>query len=508
MSDKPESFRERVQQIQQRGQKQGHQPSLEQMGKMPPQATDLEEAILGALMLEKNAISLVLDVLRPESFYKESHKEIYRAIVTLFEQSEPVDLLTVTNQLRSDGKLELVGGPAVISELTNKVGSTANIEYHARIVAEKHILRELIRISSEIQDQAYSDTTDVFDLLDKTEKELFDVTQGNLRSSYESMSELIAKAIRNIEELNQNQDNLSGIPSGFTNLDRNTSGWQPSDLIITASRPGMGKTSFVLSLARNAAVDFGHAVAIFSLEMSALQLVHRLISAEAEIDAQKLRHGNLEAHEWTQMNVKIGQLSDAPVYIDDTPAINIFELRAKCRRLKAQNDIQLVIVDYLQLMSAQSDNKQPGNREQEISSISRALKGIAKELQIPVIGLSQLSRAVETRGGSKRPILSDLRESGSIEQDADQVLFLYRPEYYGITEDEEGNPTEGMAELIIAKNRHGSVTTVPAKFINKFAKFDDYDEFNEQPAGAANMITRESRINNEDEGGTNEEAPF
>ena len=508
MADKPESFRESVQKIQQKGNQKANQPGPDQMGKMPPQALELEEAILGALMLEKNAISLVLDVLKPESFYKESHKEIYRAVVSLFEQSQPVDLLTVTNQLRSDGQLEMVGGPAVISELTNKVGSTANIEYHARIVAEKHILRELIRISGEIQGEAFKDTTDVFDLLDKAEKELFDVTQGNLRSSYESMNELITKAIRNIEERNQNQDSLSGIPSGFTNLDRNTSGWQPSDLIITASRPGMGKTSFVLSLARNAAVDFGHAVAIFSLEMSSLQLVHRLISAEAEIDAQKLRHGNLEAHEWTQMNVKIGELSDAPIYIDDTPAINIFELRAKCRRLKAQNDIQLVIVDYLQLMSAQSESKQPGNREQEISSISRALKGIAKELNIPVIGLSQLSRAVETRGGSKRPILSDLRESGSIEQDADQVMFLYRPEYYGITEDEEGNPTEGMAELIIAKNRHGSVTTVPAKFINKFAKFDVYDEYTDQPTGQESMITRESKINKDEESGSKGEAPF
>ena len=506
MADKPESFRDSLQKMQK---KTGSSfQGMEQMGKMPPQAVELEEAILGALMLEKNAISMVIDVLKPESFYKDAHKEIYEAIRNLFERSQPVDLLTVTNELRYQGKLEFVGGPYVISELTNKVGSAANIEYHARIVSEKHILRELIRISSEIQTDAYKETTDVFDLLDKTEKELFNVTEGNLRTEHSPMSDLIHQAIREMEELSQNTEGLTGVPSGFTNLDRNTSGWQPSDLIVMASRPGMGKTSFVLSLARNAAVDHGKPVAIFSLEMSALQLVHRLISAEAEIDAQKLRHGDLEAHEWTQMNVKINKLSDAPIYIDDTPGINIFELRAKCRRLKAQHDIQLIIIDYLQLMNAQTDNKQPGNREQEISSISRAMKGIAKELNVPVIGLSQLSRAVETRGGSKRPILSDLRESGSIEQDADQVLFIYRGEYYGITEDEDGNPTEGMAELIIAKNRHGSVTTVPVRFINHFAKFDDLEDFNFSTGegGGGNTITKESKINQDNEG--DKEAPF
>lgn len=506
MADKPESFRESLQKAHQKS--GGKAQGVEQMGKMPPQAVELEEAILGALMLEKNAISVVIDILFPESFYKDSHKEIYQAIRNLFEQSQPIDLLTVTDELRSQGKLEFVGGAYVISELTNKVGSAANIEYHARIVSEKYILRELIRISSEIQTEAYQETTDVFDLLDKTEKDLFNVTEGNLRTEHSPMHELINQAIREMEELGKNTEGLTGVPSGFTNLDRNTSGWQPSDLVIMASRPGMGKTSFVLSLARNAAVDFGKPVAIFSLEMSALQLVHRLISAEAEIDAQKLRHGDLEGHEWTQMNVKIDKLSDAPIYIDDTPGINIFELRAKCRRLKAQHDIQLIIVDYLQLMNAQSDNKQPGNREQEISSISRAMKSIAKELNVPVIGLSQLSRAVETRGGSKRPILSDLRESGSIEQDADQVLFIYRGEYYGITEDEEGNPTEGMGELIIAKNRHGSVTTVPVRFINKFAKFDDYNEFGASGGGESggNTITKESKINQDNEGGS--EVPF
>ncbi|MDX2002221.1 MAG: replicative DNA helicase [Chitinophagales bacterium] len=444
-------------------------------GKIPPQARDLEEAVLGALMLEKNAVSEVIDILKAESFYVYAHQLIYRAIFTLFGKSQPVDLLTVTEELKRMGSLEDAGGQYYLMGLTNSVASAANVEHHARIISQKYIQRELITISSEIIKDSYDDTTDVFELLDKAEKNLFAVADQNISRNYASMSNLITKAIQQIEELRTHDEKLTGIPSGFTALDRLTGGWQRSDLIIMAARPGMGKTAFVLSIARNAAVDFKKPVAVFSLEMSSLQLVNRLISGEAEIPSEKLRKGNLEAWEWEQLTRKVDKISEAPIFIDDTPAINIFELRAKCRRLKMQHDIQMIIIDYLQLMSGGSDNRSGGNREQEISAISRGLKSIAKELNIPVIALSQLSRAVETRGGDKRPQLSDLRESGAIEQDADLVVFLYRPEYYGMTEDENGNSTVGIGEVIIAKHRNGALDTVKTKFIGKFAKFADLE---------------------------------
>lgn len=444
------------------------------LGKIPPQAIELEEAVLGALMLEKDALSTVIDILKPESFYKDAHIEIYKAIVDLFNSSEPVDMRTVANQLRKNGTLEFAGGAYYIAELTSKVSSAANIEYHARIVTEMSIKRELIRVASEIQHDAYEDTTDVFHLLDKTESSLFEISEANIRKNYDSMRSLMAQAIHELEERKNHKDGLTGVPSGFTALDRVTSGWQKSDLVIIAARPGMGKTAFVVSALRNAAVDFNHAVAIFSLEMSSVQLVNRLISAEAELESEKIKKGSLADYEWQQLIHKTNKLSSAPIFIDDTPALTILELRAKCRRLKAQHDVQLIVIDYLQLMSGDS-SKGGGNREQEIASISRALKGIAKELDVPVIALSQLSRAVETRGGDKRPQLSDLRESGSIEQDADMVMFLYRPEYYGITEDESGMPTQGTGEVIIAKHRNGSLENVGLKFIGKFTKFADLD---------------------------------
>jgi replicative DNA helicase len=498
---------------------------LSEIGKIPPQAVDMEEVVLGALMLERDAISVVIEILQGESFYKDEHKEIYTAIRSLFEKSQPIDILTVTNELRQKGKLDFVGGAFYISELTNRVSSAANIEYHARIVAQKHILRRLIEVCSKIQTDAYEETSDVFDLLDMAEKELFSITEQNLRSSYDNMSQLISKALTQMEEMRNNSEGLSGIPSGFSGLDRITSGWQRSDLIILAARPGMGKTAFVLSLARNASVTFKKPVAVFSLEMSSLQLVLRLISSEAEINSMKLKTGDLEDHEWHQLHTKISKLSQAPLYIDDTPALNVFELRAKCRRLKAQHGIDMIIIDYLQLMAAGKEGKSSFNREQEISTISRALKQLAKELNVPVIALSQLSRAVEQRGGTKKPLLSDLRESGSIEQDADQVLFIYRPEYYGLTEDEEGRPTTGMAEIIIAKNRHGALESVPLRFIDKFARFADMDEFSFQandanfppssfgggglgddhPGPNFSSITRGSRMN---EDLNDEEAPF
>jgi replicative DNA helicase len=447
----------------------------EGLGKLPPQAVEIEEAVLGALMLERDALSNVIDILHPESFYKDAHQEIFQAITDLFNDSQPIDIKTVTHQLRKSGKLELVGGAYFIAELTTKVNSAANIEYHARIIAEQSIKRELIRISSEIQHDAYEDTTDVFKLLDKAEQSLFDVSESHIRKNYDKMSSLLHKAIEEIQSRKDKKDGLTGIPSGFSALDRVTSGWQPSDLVIIAARPGMGKTAFVVSALRNAAIDFGHGVAIFSLEMSSVQLVNRLISAEAELESEKIKRGDLADYEWEQIVHKTSKLSEAPIFIDDTPALSILELRAKCRRLVAQHNVKLIIIDYLQLMSGDSSGKGGGNREQEIASISRALKGIAKELNVPVLALSQLSRAVETRGGDKRPQLSDLRESGSIEQDADMVMFLYRPEYYGLDTDESGMPLQGLGEVIIAKHRNGRTDTVNLKFIGKYTKFTDWD---------------------------------
>ena len=473
------------------------------LGKLPPQAPDVEEAVLGALMLEKNALTTVVDILNPKSFYSDAHREIYKAIVDLFNDSQPVDMRTVVSQLRKNGKLEFVGGSYYIAELTGKVSSAANIEAHARIILEMAIKRELISVASDIHTMAYEDTTDVFTLLDKTEQSLFEISEINIRKNYDDMRSLMYQAIQELEERKNHKDELTGVPSGFSNLDRVTSGWQKSDLVIIAARPAMGKTAFVVSCLRNAAVDFEKPVAIFSLEMSSVQLVNRLISAEAELESDKIKKGNLKDHEWVQLIEKTKKLTSCPLFIDDTPAISILELRAKCRRLKAQHDIQMVVIDYLQLMSGDS---QGGNREQEISSISRALKGIAKELDVPVIALSQLSRAVETRGGDKRPQLSDLRESGAIEQDADIVMFLYRPEYYKITEDEHGNSTAGMAEVIIAKHRSGSLENVPLKFIGQFTKFADYTghEFSMEDSGFTPMkedmgsITMGSKMNDSD----------
>lgn len=459
------------------GQKNKKLDISDNMGKMPPQAVELEEVVLGALMLEKDALTNVIDILKPESFYREAHEEIYKAIVQLFNNSEPVDLMTVTNQLRKNGKLDLIGGAYYITSLTSRVNSAANIEYHARIIAEQAIKRQLIKISREIQEDAYEDTTDVFDLLDKTEQELFDVTNSNIKKNYADMSSLMKQAFVELEERRNHTDGLTGVPTGFSALDRVTSGWQKSDMVIIAARPGMGKTAFIVSALRNAAVDFKQPVAIFSLEMSSVQLVNRLISSEAELDSEKIKKGDLKDYEWQQLVHKTAALTEAPIFIDDTPALSILELRAKCRRLKQQHDIQLIVIDYLQLMSGDTSKAGGGggNREQEIASISRSLKNIAKELNVPVIALSQLSRAVETRGGDKRPQLSDLRESGSIEQDADMVMFLYRPEYYGITEDENGMPTSNVGEVIIAKHRNGSLETVPLKFIGRFTKFSDLD---------------------------------
>ncbi len=446
-------------------------------GKIPPQAVDLEEVVLGAMMIDKKGVDEVIDILHPDVFYKDAHRYIYEAIFTLFESSEPVDLLTVSAQLKKAERLDQVGGDFYLIKLTQKVASSAHIEFHARIILQKYIQRSLIKISNEIIEDAYNDSTDVFDLLDNAEARLYEVTQGNLKRSAETAQNLVIMAKKKIEEIS-NKEGLSGIPSGFDKVDRLTSGWQPSDLVIIAARPGMGKTALTLSMARNMAVNSNIPVAFFSLEMSSVQLITRLISSETGLSSEKLRTGRLEKHEWEQLNVKVKTLEKAPLFIDDTPSLSIFDLRAKARRLVSQHKIRLIILDYLQLMTAGGSQK-GGNREQEISTISRNLKALAKELNVPVIALSQLSRAVETRGGSKRPILSDLRESGAIEQDADIVSFIYRPEYYKIDEwdDEERTPTQGQAEFIVAKHRNGGLDNIRLKFIAQLGKFDNLDDF-------------------------------
>ena len=445
------------------------------LGKVPPQAIDLEEAVLGAILIDKEALSRVSDFLRPEAFYSEKNLKIYQAILSLSSKSEPVDIRTVVNELRISGSLELVGGAYYVSELTFKIQSSANIEYHARILVQYSLKRTLISVSAEISRDSYDDTNDVFQILDHAQQQLFEVSEQMQKKNYMKVDGLVQAALREIEEKRKHKDGLTGVPSGFTDLDRLTSGWQKSDLVIIAARPAMGKTAFVLSTIRNAAVDHGKCCAIFSLEMSSVQLMLRLISSEAEIESEKIKKGTLAEHEWVQMTQKVGKLSAAKLFIDDTPALSVLELRAKCRRLKSQHNIELIVIDYMQLMTGDSNKGGSGNREQEIAYISRSLKGMAKELDVPVIALSQLSRMTEQRGTSKIPQLSDLRESGSIEQDADMVIFLYRPEYYGLTEDEDGMPAAGVGHVIVAKHRNGPVDKVKLRYIGKFTKFTDLD---------------------------------
>ena len=447
-------------------------------GKVPPQAKDLEEAVLGAIMLEKSAFDTVVEILKPECFYVEAHQRIYKSMQSLQQKNQPIDILTVVEELKNREELDLVGGPYYVTRLTNAVVSSANIEAHSRIILQKFIQRELIRISGEIIGDAYEDSTDVFDLLDDAESKLFEITNNHLRKNFDSIDTVLVKTIQRIEDLRHKNEDISGVPSGFVSLDRITYGWQPTDLIILAARPSVGKTAFALNLARCAAL---HAtkptpIAFFSLEMSAGQLVQRILSAESEIWLEKIARGKLEEHEMKQLYAKgIQRLSQAPIFIDDTAALNIFELRAKCRRLKNKHNVGLIIIDYLQLMSGTGENRN-GNREQEISRISRDLKGLAKELQVPIIALSQLSRAVESRKeGNKMPQLSDLRESGAIEQDADMVMFLYRPEYYDITSNEMGESNKGETHVRIAKHRNGSLETIKLRALLHIQKFTEMD---------------------------------
>jgi replicative DNA helicase len=450
-------------------------------GKVPPQAKDLEEAVLGAIMLEKSAFDTVIEILKPECFYVEAHQRIFKSMQSLANKSQPIDILTVAEELRSKDELEMVGGAYYVTKLTNAVVSSANIEAHSRIVLQKFIQRELIRISGEIIGDAFEDTTDVFDLLDDAESKLFEITNNHLRKNFDTIDSVLVKTIQRIEDLRHKNEDVTGVPSGFTHLDRVTYGWQNTDLIILAARPAVGKTAFALNLARNAVMHPGKPtpVALFSLEMSAGQLVQRILAAESEIWLEKIARGKLEEHEMKQLYARgIQRLAQAPLFIDDTPALNIFELRAKCRRLKNKHNIGMIIIDYLQLMSGTGENRN-SNREQEISNISRNLKGLAKELNIPIIALSQLSRAVEQRGakeGSRVPQLSDLRESGAIEQDADMVMFLYRPEYYDVTTNAEGENIKGLTEVKIAKHRNGSLETIKLKALLHIQKFTNWDE--------------------------------
>ena len=437
-----------------------------------PQSLDLEMAVLGAILLDQNALDQVKDFLKPELFHKKEHTLIFENIMELQAASEAVDLLSLTRLLRKKGLSEATGGASYLPKLLGKVNSAANVEHHARLVVQTALKRLMIDTSREVISKCKEEQKDVFELLTDTEQAFFKISEHSIRKQYSSAHDILKSTINELEKKKiENVDGITGIPSGFTQLDELTGGWQNTELSILAARPGMGKTAFVVTTMRNAAVDNGTPVAIFSLEMSATQLMMRMISSEAEIDSSKLRKGTLEPHEWQQMHFKLKQLSKAKIYIDDTPALSILELRAKCRRLKAQFDIGMVIIDYLQLMSGDDGTGVAGNREQEIATISRSLKNLAKEINVPVIALSQLSRAVEIRGGDKRPQLSDLRESGSIEQDADLVLFLYRPDYYGITEDENNVPYDGLSELIVAKNRAGTLENIRIRFLKEYTKF-------------------------------------
>lgn len=473
-------------------------------GRVQPQAIELEEAVLGALMLDKDALPSIIDILRPESFYPDRHGSIYKAMVKLFNRTNPVDLLTVTEELKKSGELEEIGGPHYLVELTNRVASAANIEYHSRIILQKHLAREVIKVCTRTIRNAYDPTIEVFEMLDLVERDIFNIGSSLINKETASSGKVMADTLKYVELASQQSDGLTGIPSGFVDLDRLTGGWQPTDLIIVAARPGMGKSSLTLSLALNAALDFDKGVAFFSLEMGKVQLGLRMVSQLSEIPASKLKTGKLYDHEWQQLQSATEKIAASNIHIDDTPGINILELRAKCRRLKMQHDIQLVIIDYLQLMTGDPSQKN-GNREQEISGISRALKGLAKELNVPVIALSQLSRAVETRGGTKRPQLSDLRESGAIEQDADIVSFIYRPEYYNILEDEEGESLKGISEIIVAKHRSGALNTIKLKYISETTKFDNLGNPNfkdfiqdEIPQSDPIIISRSNRMNDED----------
>ncbi len=459
------------------------QKVLEQEGRVPPQAVEVEEAVLGAMLIEHGAATIALQMLKAEDFYKPANRHIYETLSQLYERDNPLDLLTVENELRDKGLLDTVGGLTYLSDLTRSVSSAANIEYHAQIITEKAIKRNLILASTDVIKESYDSTTDAYDVLDEAEQKIFDLANQKSRSTAKPVADILKDTLAYLEEMRGKKYGITGVPSGLA-VDQMTAGWQNGDLIIIAARPSMGKTAFVLTAARNAAMhpdeNLRTPVAIFSLEMSNQSLVQRLLTMEARVRADEARKGTLNDDSFKNLIEAAGRLFTADVFIDDTPAITLMELRTKCRRLKTEHDIGLVVVDYLQLM--QGSAKDSGSREQEIASISRGLKSLAKELDVPVIALSQLSRAVEQRGGDKRPQLSDLRESGSIEQDADVVMFLYRPEYYGITTTAEGQSTAGLAEVIIGKQRNGPVGSKMQYFVKDYARFENITSAADNPS--------------------------
>lgn len=468
-----------------------HQPLYDAGGRMQPRDKDLEEAVLGALMLEKDAYTVVCDILKPESFYEPANQKIYEAIQQLGAAQQPIDMLTVTERLRHNDTLDEIGGPVFISELTSRVASGAHVEYHARIVAQKYLARELISFASQIESKAFDESNDVDDLLQEAESKLFEISQRNVKKDVTQIDPVIGQAIEQIQAAANRTSGLSGLESGYHDLDKLTSGWQNSDLIIIAARPAMGKTAFVLSMAKNMAISYNTPVAIFSLEMSNLQLVNRLISNTCELESEKIKSGKLTNIEWDQLMSRIKHLYSAPLYIDDTPSLSIFELRTKARRLVREHQVKFIIIDYLQLMNA--TGMKFGSREQEVSMISRNLKQLAKELNIPIVALSQLNRSVESRTDGKRPQLSDLRESGAIEQDADIVCFIHRPEYYLRSDtDANGNDIRGLAEFIVAKHRSGSVDDIKLRFKAKYARFENWEE----ETTVTHQATVGSKLNN------------
>lgn len=447
------------------------------LGKVPPQATEIEKIVLGALMIDSDAFSIVSELLHPDTFYEKRHQKIYNAIRSLNMNEEPVDMMTVCEQLKREGTFEEVGAPNYIIELTQLVASSANIEYHSRILAQKYVARQLISYASNIETKAFDEAQDIDELMQAAEGSLFELSQKNMRQDYTQIDPVVLQARELIQKAAENTGGITGVSTGYTELDKITSGWQLSDLIIIAGRPAMGKTSFALSLAKNIAIDNRDAVAFFSLEMNNVQLVNRLISNVCSVPGSKILNGQLTQDEWSRFDNNIGSMMGAPLYVDDTPGLSVFELRTKARRLVREKGVKLIMIDYLQLMNA--NGMKFNSRQEEVSTISRSLKGLAKELNIPIIALSQLSRAVEQRPGEegKRPQLSDLRESGAIEQDADMVIFVHRPEYYHIYEDSKGNNLKGMAQICIAKHRKGATADVTLSFKGEFTRFANPDEF-------------------------------
>ena len=467
-------------------------------GHLQPQAVDIERVVLGALMIDKDAFSVVSESIRPETFYEPRHQKIYQAIQTLNLHEHPVDIMTVCEELKREGTLEDVGGAAYVVELSSHVASSAHIEYHTQILAQKFLARQLISYANHLLTDAFDETVDVKSLMQDAEGQLFALAQTNMKKDYTQIDPVISEAFDILRKASEQTDGMTGIPSGITDLDKITSGWQKSDLVIIAGRPAMGKTSFALSIAKNIAVDYQEPIAFFSLEMDNVQLVNRLISNTCEISGNKILSGQLAPDEWERLDKNIRKLQGAPIYIDDTPGLSIFELRTKARRLVREKNVKVIMVDYLQLMNA--NGMRFGNRQEEVSLISRSLKGLAKELGIPVLALSQLSRNLEGREGAegKRPLLSDLRESGAIEQDADMVVFVHRPEYYRIYEDEHHNDTRGKAEIIIAKHRKGATGIVRCRFRGEYTRFQDLDDDTGIPLAPSEGEFITSRLNQGD----------